>query len=73
MVHQQSQQMSPMSSVTGLSSTSSFATFHRGGGAWCTPPRLFVEDQVINQHINAECWDFGGGQDNASLKKMNIA
>lgn len=41
---QQSPQMSPASSITGLSSASSFNTFHRG--AWCTPPRLFVEDQV---------------------------
>ncbi|XP_051122435.1 probable protein S-acyltransferase 22 isoform X2 [Andrographis paniculata] len=40
---QQSPQMSPVSSITGLSSASSFNTFHRG--AWCTPPRLFVEDQ----------------------------
>ncbi|EYU28813.1 hypothetical protein MIMGU_mgv1a003797mg [Erythranthe guttata] len=40
---QQSPQMSPISSVTGLSSASSFNTFHRA--AWCTPPRLFVEDQ----------------------------
>lgn len=42
-VGQQSPQMSPASSITGLSSTSSFANFHRG--AWCTPPRLFLEDQ----------------------------
>ena len=41
---QQSAQMSPASSLTGLSSASSFSTFHRG--AWCTPPRLFLEDQV---------------------------
>ncbi|CAM8878413.1 hypothetical protein QQ045_019680 [Rhodiola kirilowii] len=40
---QQSPQMSPASSVTGLSSTSSYANFRRG--AWCTPPRLFLEDQ----------------------------
>ncbi|KAG6654211.1 hypothetical protein I3843_05G118900 [Carya illinoinensis] len=40
---QQSPQMSPASSLTGLSSASSFTTFHRG--AWCTPPRLFLEDQ----------------------------
>ncbi|KAK4263508.1 hypothetical protein QN277_028907 [Acacia crassicarpa] len=40
---QQSPQMSPVSSLTGLSSTSSFTTFNRA--AWCTPPRLFVEDQ----------------------------
>ncbi|KAK1317235.1 putative S-acyltransferase [Acorus calamus] len=41
-VHQ-SPQMSPASSFTGLSSASSFNAFHRG--AWCTPPRLFLEDQ----------------------------
>lgn len=41
---QQSPQMSPVSSLTGMSSASSFSTFHRG--AWCTPPRLFLEDQV---------------------------
>ncbi|XP_022856484.1 probable protein S-acyltransferase 22 [Olea europaea var. sylvestris] len=40
---QQSPQMSPRSSLTGLSSASSINTFHRA--AWCTPPRLFVEDQ----------------------------
>ncbi|KAL1551078.1 putative protein S-acyltransferase 22 [Salvia divinorum] len=40
---QQSPQMSPVSSITGLSSASSFNTFHRA--TWCTPPRLFVEDQ----------------------------
>ncbi|XP_068653895.1 probable protein S-acyltransferase 22 [Aristolochia californica] len=40
---QQSPQMSPASSLTGMSSASSFNTFHRG--AWCTPPRLFLEDQ----------------------------
>ncbi|KAF8021429.1 hypothetical protein BT93_G1765 [Corymbia citriodora subsp. variegata] len=42
-VGHQSAQMSPASSLTGLSSASSFTTFHRG--AWCTPPRLFLEDQ----------------------------
>ncbi|KAK4777860.1 hypothetical protein SAY87_018047 [Trapa incisa] len=58
--HQQSQQMSPMSSVTGLSSTSSFAPFHRGGGAWCTPPRLFVEDQYdVVPPENASVSSFG--------------
>jgi hypothetical protein len=43
--------MSPASSLTGLSSASSFSTFHRG--AWCTPPRLFLEDQVplTNQYF----------------------
>lgn len=40
---QQSPQMSQASSLTGLSSASSFSTFQRG--AWCTPPRLFLEDQ----------------------------
>ncbi|XP_072971304.1 probable protein S-acyltransferase 22 [Typha angustifolia] len=40
---QQSPQMSQLSSFTGLSSASSFGAFHRG--SWCTPPRLFVEDQ----------------------------
>ncbi|XP_022878146.1 probable protein S-acyltransferase 22 [Olea europaea var. sylvestris] len=43
-VGQQSPQMSMASSLTGLSSASSFNTFHRA--AWCTPPRLFVEDHV---------------------------
>ncbi|KAH1188999.1 putative protein S-acyltransferase 22 [Glycine max] len=40
---QQSPQMSTVSSFTGLSSASSFTTLHRG--AWCTPPRLLLEDQ----------------------------
>lgn len=44
----QSPQMSQVSSITGLSSASSFGTFHRG--SWCTPPRLFLEDQV---HVNS--------------------
>ena len=41
---QQSPQMSRVSSYTGLSSTSSFGPLRRG--SWCTPPRLFLEDQV---------------------------
>ncbi|KAL6983432.1 putative protein S-acyltransferase 22 [Sarracenia purpurea var. burkii] len=40
---QQSPQVSTASSLTGLSSASSFNTLHRA--AWCTPPRLFLEDQ----------------------------
>nr|KYP67336.1 putative S-acyltransferase At1g69420 family [Cajanus cajan] len=40
---QQSPQMSTVSSLTGLSSASSFTTLHRG--AWCTPPHLLLEDQ----------------------------
>lgn len=40
----QSPQMSIISSVTGLSTTSSFGPLHRR--SWCTPPRLLVEDQV---------------------------
>lgn len=51
--------MSPASSLTGLSSASSFTTFHRG--AWCTPPRLFLEDQVILTDL----WFFG---DSSSLE-----
>ncbi|GJN08701.1 hypothetical protein PR202_ga26653 [Eleusine coracana subsp. coracana] len=38
-----SPQMSIISSVTGFSTTSSFGPLHRG--SWCTPPRLFLEDQ----------------------------
>ncbi|XP_042401349.1 probable protein S-acyltransferase 22 [Zingiber officinale] len=61
---QQSPQMSQVSSFTGLSSTSSFNQFHRG--AWCTPPRLFLEDQVSYFHYlesYCECnlpWFDGG-------------
>ncbi|XP_010923563.1 probable protein S-acyltransferase 22 [Elaeis guineensis] len=40
---QQSPQMSPLSSITGISSVSSFSTLHRA--ALCTPPRFFLEDQ----------------------------
>ncbi|QHN86895.1 putative protein S-acyltransferase [Arachis hypogaea] len=40
---QQSPQMSTVSSLTGFSSASSFTTFQHG--SWCTPPRLFDEDQ----------------------------
>ncbi|GMH26171.1 hypothetical protein Nepgr_028014 [Nepenthes gracilis] len=39
----QSPQMSQISSLTGLTSASSFTTYRHG--AWCTPPRLFLEDQ----------------------------
>lgn len=49
--------MSPASSLTGLSSASSFSTFHRG--AWCTPPRLFLEDQVPIHHLSISR-DFNG-------------
>ncbi|XP_042460243.1 probable protein S-acyltransferase 22 [Zingiber officinale] len=49
---QQSPQMSQVSSFTGLSSTSSFNQFHRG--AWCTPPRLFLEDQGTQSFLNDE-------------------
>lgn len=57
---QQSPQMSTVSSFTGLSSASSFTTLHRG--AWCTPPRLLLEDQVtyfqfkIALYINVLCF-----------------
>ncbi|WJX50904.1 putative protein S-acyltransferase 22 [Trifolium repens] len=40
---QQSPQMSTVSSFTALSSVSSFNALHRG--AWCTPPRMFLENQ----------------------------
>ncbi|KAL5198278.1 hypothetical protein ABZP36_001790 [Zizania latifolia] len=40
---QQSPQMSHVSSYTGRSSASSFGAWRRG--SWCTPPRLFLEDQ----------------------------
>lgn len=40
---QQSPQMSRVSSYTGISSSSSFGPLRRG--SWCTPPRLFLEDQ----------------------------
>ncbi|KAM3364999.1 hypothetical protein ACQJBY_015010 [Aegilops geniculata] len=40
---EQSPQMSHVSSYGGLSSTSSFGALRRG--SWCTPPRLFLEDQ----------------------------
>ncbi|KAH0468028.1 hypothetical protein IEQ34_003061 [Dendrobium chrysotoxum] len=51
-VGQQSPQMSSISSLTGFSSASSFNAFQRG--SWCTPPRLFLEDEsdVIPQEIN---------------------
>ena len=42
--------MSQASSITGLSSANSFNTFRQG--AWCTPPRLFVEDQVFPSFDN---------------------
>ncbi|CAL9084617.1 unnamed protein product [Musa textilis] len=42
--------MSRVSSVTGLSSTSSFNAFHRG--AWCTLPRSFLEEQESTSRRN---------------------
>ncbi|KAL5225216.1 hypothetical protein ABZP36_011855 [Zizania latifolia] len=41
----QSPQMSIISSITGFSTTSSFAPLQRG--SWCTPPHLFLEDQYV--------------------------
>jgi len=34
------------STATGLSGGSSFGIQMRGGGSWCTPPRIFIEHQV---------------------------
>jgi hypothetical protein len=34
------------STTTGLSGGSSFGIQIRGGGSWCTPPRIFIEHQV---------------------------
>ncbi|XP_039784204.1 probable protein S-acyltransferase 22 isoform X2 [Panicum virgatum] len=45
-VEHQSPQMSIISSVTGFSTTSSVGPLHRG--AWCTPPRLLLEDQYVS-------------------------
>ncbi|RLN41126.1 putative S-acyltransferase [Panicum miliaceum] len=42
-IEHQSPQMSTISSVTGFSTTSFVGPLHRG--AWCTPPRLLLEDQ----------------------------
>ncbi|VAI08512.1 unnamed protein product [Triticum turgidum subsp. durum] len=60
----QSPQMSIISSVTGFSTASSFGPLHRG--SWCTPPRLFLEDQfdVIPPEI--------GMSQNPGSKKMKI-
>ncbi|KAK3157390.1 hypothetical protein QOZ80_2AG0121110 [Eleusine coracana subsp. coracana] len=41
----QSPEMSIISSVTGFSTASSIGPLHRG--SWCTPPRLFLEDQYV--------------------------
>ncbi|POO03464.1 Zinc finger, DHHC-type, palmitoyltransferase [Trema orientale] len=69
----QSPQMSPASSLTGLSSASSFTTFHRG--AWCTPPRLFLEDQFdVVPPETGSVSSLGkkvGGED--TIKKKNSA
>lgn len=60
----QSPQMSIISSVTGFSTASSFGPLHRG--SWCTPPRLFLEDQfdVIPPEI--------GMSQNSGSKKMKV-
>lgn len=34
------------STTTGVSGGSSFGLQMRGGGSWCTPPRIFIEHQV---------------------------
>ncbi|RAL40112.1 hypothetical protein DM860_008252 [Cuscuta australis] len=56
----QSPQLSTVSSITGLSSVSSFNTFHRA--SWCTPPRLLLEDQydvAPPHHDNGSVSSFG--------------
>eukprot|EP00252_Welwitschia_mirabilis_P027894 TRINITY_DN977_c0_g1_i4.p1 TRINITY_DN977_c0_g1~~TRINITY_DN977_c0_g1_i4.p1 ORF type:complete len:444 (+),score=99.67 TRINITY_DN977_c0_g1_i4:357-1688(+) len=41
----QSPQISHASSVSAFSASSSFTAFHLNHASWCTPPRLFVDDQ----------------------------
>jgi palmitoyltransferase ZDHHC1/11 len=53
----QSPQMSIISSVTGFSTASSVGPLHHG--SWCTPPRLFLEDQVYTATVeNLHGWIF---------------
>ncbi|KAK1415958.1 hypothetical protein QVD17_31746 [Tagetes erecta] len=69
---QQSPQMSPASSITGLSSASSFNNFRQG--AWCTPPRLFVEDQYdVVPPENASVSSLGKKTVDEPIKKKNPA
>ncbi|KAI3812024.1 hypothetical protein L1987_16725 [Smallanthus sonchifolius] len=67
---QQSPQMSPASSLTGFSSVSSFNTFRQG--AWCTPPRLFVEDQYdVVPHETSSVSSLGKKTLDDPIKKKN--
>ncbi|XP_010552564.1 PREDICTED: probable protein S-acyltransferase 22 [Tarenaya hassleriana] len=71
---QQSPQMSMISSFTGLSSASSFNAFHRA--AWCTPPRLFLEDQFdVVPPENASVHSYGKktAAVEEPVKKKNLA
>ncbi|TVU38119.1 hypothetical protein EJB05_11473 [Eragrostis curvula] len=61
---QQSPQMSRVSSYTGLSSASSFGPLRRG--SWCTPPRLFLEDQF--DVVPSEA----GSSHNSSTKRKEV-
>ncbi|KAL4569503.1 hypothetical protein LXL04_025142 [Taraxacum kok-saghyz] len=68
----QSPQMSPATSITGLSSVSSFNTFRQG--AWCTPPRLFVEDQYdVVPPETSSVSSFGKKTIDDPIKKKNPA
>lgn len=41
------------STTTGISGASSIGIQIRGGGSWCTPPRIFVEHQVSHIYGDA--------------------
>ncbi|XP_044481421.1 probable protein S-acyltransferase 22 [Mangifera indica] len=69
---QQSPQMSIASSLTGLSSASSFSAFHRH--AWCTPPHLFLEDQFdVVPPETASVSSMGKKMGEEPIKKKNPA
>ncbi|XP_006661701.1 probable protein S-acyltransferase 22 [Oryza brachyantha] len=64
----QSPQMSIISSVTGFSTTSSFAPLQRG--SWCTPTRLFLEDQhVIPPEMPQNTWSKKAKQSDTAKRK----
>ena len=60
------------STATGVSGGSSFKLQMRGGGSWCTPPRIFIEHQVqVFEHRNI--YSAGGVFGNtSSLNKWGL-
>ncbi|KAG2537905.1 hypothetical protein PVAP13_9NG323800 [Panicum virgatum] len=70
-VEHQSPQMSIISSVTGFSTTSSVGPLHRG--AWCTPPRLLLEDQYVSHpHMPQNSMGKKTKEDEGTKRKLPV-